>query len=255
MEVHHHSHTARKKLAHYFWEFFMLFLAVTLGFFVENKREHYIEHQRAKIYAKSMAENLQTDVAELNQIVYRGEYASACLDSFLNLVSAEDISRVPTGKLYWYSMWGGYFRGFEPDDATYQQMKNSGSLRYFTNPELEKKIGEYDQTVRGMKALNEVDRPLFIEVRKARAKLFDFRYNNKANAIIQSYVFVQFNQQAIDSFIRQDPPLLSNDKIAFNEFAELCRSRNLKNYLQNARRALQQAAAIVDLLKEEYHLK
>ena len=34
---------------HYFWEFFMLFPAVTLGFFVENLREHYEEHpDRAK---------------------------------------------------------------------------------------------------------------------------------------------------------------------------------------------------------------
>ena len=28
MEVHAHSHTARKKWTHYFWEFLMLFLAV-----------------------------------------------------------------------------------------------------------------------------------------------------------------------------------------------------------------------------------
>jgi hypothetical protein len=56
MEVHQHSHTVpiaigRKKWTHYFWEFLMLFLAVTLGFFVENQREHYIEDQRAKQYA------------------------------------------------------------------------------------------------------------------------------------------------------------------------------------------------------------
>ena len=33
MEVHAHSHTERKKWSHYFWEFLMLFLAVTLWFF------------------------------------------------------------------------------------------------------------------------------------------------------------------------------------------------------------------------------
>jgi hypothetical protein len=38
MEVHQHSHTPRKKWHHYFWEFLMLFLAVTLGFLVENQR-------------------------------------------------------------------------------------------------------------------------------------------------------------------------------------------------------------------------
>ena len=32
----------------------MLFLAVTLGFFVENQREHYVEHLREKQYAKSL---------------------------------------------------------------------------------------------------------------------------------------------------------------------------------------------------------
>jgi hypothetical protein len=37
-----------KKWTHYFWEFFMLFLAVSAGFLVENQREHYVEHQRAK---------------------------------------------------------------------------------------------------------------------------------------------------------------------------------------------------------------
>ena len=100
MEVHAHTHTARKKWTHYFWEFLMLFLAVTLGFFVENQREHYIEHQRAKVYAASMKINLQVDTAELNQIVYRGTYASSYLDTFLLLLAANDIARIPTGKLY-----------------------------------------------------------------------------------------------------------------------------------------------------------
>ena len=34
MEIHAHTHTARKKWTHYFWEFLILFPAVTLGFFV-----------------------------------------------------------------------------------------------------------------------------------------------------------------------------------------------------------------------------
>jgi len=37
MEVHQYTHTERKQRTHYFWEFFMLFLAVTAGFLVENQ--------------------------------------------------------------------------------------------------------------------------------------------------------------------------------------------------------------------------
>src|SRR6186713_1700218 len=67
MEVHHHAHTDRKKWTHYFWEFLMLFLAVTLGFFVENQREHYIENQRAKQYATFLHSDLVKDTANLTE--------------------------------------------------------------------------------------------------------------------------------------------------------------------------------------------
>lgn len=54
MEVHHHSHTARKKFTHYLWEFLMLFLAVFCGFLAENIREHRVEHAREAQFIKSL---------------------------------------------------------------------------------------------------------------------------------------------------------------------------------------------------------
>ena len=262
MEVHHHSHTesppagrAGKKWTHYFWEFFMLFLAVTLGFFVENQREHYIEHQRARIYARSMIINLQTDTDELLQIVYRGKYAVNYLDTFLLMVSADKVENIPTGKLYWYGLWGGYLRGFQSNDAAFQQMKSSGSLRFFSNSELEQKISDYDQLMRGMTALTQVDQAIFLETRKARSKIFDFRFNNNANKVVQQNVYASFNQAAIDSFINTNPPLLTKDKFAFNEYAELCRSRNIRQHLLNSEKALKLATEIIVLLKEKFHLK
>ena len=79
MEVHHHSspaqggtHTPGKKWTHYFWEFIMLFLAVTLGFFVENQRDHFIENQRAKELARALySELLDDSVAIANKIQLR----------------------------------------------------------------------------------------------------------------------------------------------------------------------------------------
>jgi hypothetical protein len=48
MEVHHHTSHAGKKWTHYLWEFLMLFLAVSAGFFVENMREHIAENKRER---------------------------------------------------------------------------------------------------------------------------------------------------------------------------------------------------------------
>lgn len=65
MEVHAHTHTARKKWTHYFWEFLMLFLAVFCGFFAEYQLEHKIERDRAKELAKSFYEELKNDSANV----------------------------------------------------------------------------------------------------------------------------------------------------------------------------------------------
>ncbi|MEP6700571.1 MAG: hypothetical protein ABJA85_04625 [Bacteroidota bacterium] len=61
MEVHAHSHTARKKWTHYFWEFLMLFLAVFCGFLAEYQLEHVIAHQREKQYIQSLIADLKSD--------------------------------------------------------------------------------------------------------------------------------------------------------------------------------------------------
>ena len=74
MEVHQHTHTPRKKWTHYFWEFLMLFLAVTLGFFVENQREHFIEHKREKEYIRSLVKDIDRRCCECKSSL-KGEYS------------------------------------------------------------------------------------------------------------------------------------------------------------------------------------
>ena len=64
MEVHAHTHTARKKWPHYFWEFLMLFLAVFCGFLAENQREHMIENKRENKFMASLIYDLRQDTAE-----------------------------------------------------------------------------------------------------------------------------------------------------------------------------------------------
>jgi hypothetical protein len=65
MEVHHHPHVEKKGVKEYFFEFLMIFLAVTLGFIAENIREKISEHKRAKIYAGTLVNDLQADTSAL----------------------------------------------------------------------------------------------------------------------------------------------------------------------------------------------
>src|SRR5574343_2082341 len=65
MEVHHHAHHdhGKKTWKSYFWEFFMLFLAVFCGFLAELQLEHYIEHQREKKYVYRIYNDLKKDTS------------------------------------------------------------------------------------------------------------------------------------------------------------------------------------------------
>jgi len=149
MEVHHHAHTAdpdshrgRKKWTRYFWEFLMLFLAVFCGFLAENQREHMIEHQRAKQFALSLISDIKADTAALNTAIGFGNKKINAVDSLI--VQLEQ----PKGKwndtlIYRYEGSAGRIRPFAPNSGTYEQMKASGSLRYFKQ-ELTDLLNQYD---------------------------------------------------------------------------------------------------------------
>ena len=94
MEV-HHGHHAPKNWKEYFVEFLMLFTAVTLGFFAENVREHYIESHRESQYMESLLADLKIDQANLkNSIPYQQKRVEAMDSLFLffknNVVSSFD---------------------------------------------------------------------------------------------------------------------------------------------------------------------
>lgn len=69
MEV-HHPHHAPKNWKEYLSEFFMLFMAVTLGFFVENYREHFIERAREKEFLSLISKDIQMDISMVDSNLY-----------------------------------------------------------------------------------------------------------------------------------------------------------------------------------------
>src|SRR4029079_16725623 len=137
MEVHHHTHTERppagragKKFTHYLWEFLMLFLAVFAGFLAENLREHIVEHRRAEQFARSLLGDLKADTAALKTAIDYGDKKIKAIDSFL-LQARLSPDKWNGTLVYRYAGIAGRVRPFEHNSGTYEQMKTSGSLRYF----------------------------------------------------------------------------------------------------------------------------
>ena len=121
MEVHHHAHTERKKWTHYFWEFLMLFLAVFAGFLAENQREHIVEHQRAKVYAANLYEEMKKDTAGLNDMLEGSKKVIAKLDTFCLYSTEKGKLNITNSMLYYYGSFTTLIDFFESSNATIEQ--------------------------------------------------------------------------------------------------------------------------------------
>src|SRR4030095_1560676 len=148
MEVHHHNHTAGKKWTHYLWEFLMLFLAVTLGFLVENMREHYVENQRERQYIKSFYEDLTADEYDfqlnINFLREQMQQADTLQKLMLNINT-----RQPANRIYMYLR--GITRSsagrLYPNDRTIVQLRNAGGMRLIKNKNVSDSMAGYYRTV------------------------------------------------------------------------------------------------------------
>jgi hypothetical protein len=146
MEVHAHTHTPRKKWAHYFWEFLMLFLAVFCGFMAENIREHKIEQHRAEEFARSLVQDLQKDTAAITTERKSALIYISVVDSLLQL-SKSPLEGRQASKFSFYTRFTYWTVPVSWNRNTFEQIKNSGSLRYFRNGQLLKKMLAYDGLV------------------------------------------------------------------------------------------------------------
>lgn len=114
----------------------MLFLAVFCGFLAENQREHYVEHHRAKEYAKSLLDDLKEDTAEIAGGIRQISFMLSRLDSCISIgLQYRGKPSVP-GSFYYYSRLTMTAYTIDWNESTLTQLLQSGNLRYFRNKTL-----------------------------------------------------------------------------------------------------------------------
>jgi hypothetical protein len=142
MEVHHHgSAHGKKSWKEYFFEFFMLFLAVTLGFLAENQREHLVEKERARQFLQSMLVDVRANAKSLDSLMKENRRIIENHNSLVDWLLADSttIDRAAFSR----KMGAVWIRNFFDRKETYEQMKSSGALRYAGDIEFLKKMMDY----------------------------------------------------------------------------------------------------------------
>lgn len=246
MEVHAHSHTARKKWTHYFWEFLMLFLAVFCGFLAENQREHMIENQREKKFIRSLISDLSADTNRLGTIIKLRNERAVMLDSFMVLLNKPDAEKFSRTIYYFnsYATRGVAFR-FTAADGTMQQLKNGGNLRLIRKASVSDSIIAYDVVNRGYVWGGQDEEEIMDTYRNIAETVFDGRILNAMRD--------ENNNVSMPDY---DPPFRKTADAVFrlNYRIHMLSIYN-KTLRYQARSLKENAVKLIIQLKKEYKLK
>ena len=240
MEVHHHSHHP-KKWKEYITEFLMLFLAITLGFFAENQREHLIEGNREKQYMQSLYEDLRKDTTILNSLVRYDIIQTAKLDTTTQLLVENKWDANNIKLLYRLNLKTAGALRYNLSERTSAQLKNAGGMRLVENQELSNKISEYWVQSDNLKEYN-----TFIDDLKFKAREKSYSIFNQKYYIDVSKAIVADNAQ-----------LMMKDDLILAEYA------NRLNHINNSMKIVllpwidrhyKSAVELLSILKKEYKL-
>ena len=220
----------------------MMFLAVFCGFLAENQREHIVEGKRAKEYAALLLEDLKNDSAYINEVTANQLLMLHRADSLLAILSSDQFIN-NNGRIVNLFNHVGTLVDFKPAfEINFEQIKNSGSLRYFKNKKLVSSFSEFDR-------LLETTSEVYIG------------YNNYILQNLQPFMINNLNTLQFDIFSRtvlvSDPDIYNWDK---REAVLLANKINLKKtydvFFVNRflKQCTEKNLALITAIKKEYHL-
>jgi hypothetical protein len=242
MEVNHtHTNHYNRNLRSYVYEFFMLFLAVTAGFFVENIRESSIERHREKDYMRSLVTDIKTDTVYISQVNEKLQLQIKGMDSLLKLLEAPHSLQF-NSKLYHYSF--GYLNSlalFTKSDRTIVQLRNSGGLRLIRRSDISDSIASYYGSIENVEYNNTFNLAQFNRILELEKELFSFKILRKKVSNVDEINFPLLNK---------DPAKL---ELFYNEV--LIYAANLQGYISITNDLKKQASLLLKALTKEYKIK
>ena len=253
MEVHKHPHhvTHKKKWGEYLLEFFMLFLAVFLGFVAENIREHIVEKERSKQYITSLFEDLKVDTGRMGSIInYDDEKISAlnnleaCYDAVMKNWKETSCMAV----LVKYSKTN---RAFTINDRTLTQLATAGGFRLLQKQDADRII-DYQNS---FKSYLDFQTTIFQGAQDNVRNTLNLLANFKVNLPLQSFSSAlgadTTNTHLKGSLLFTPDRVLLNKW--FNELALYLRvTKGQRKVLTDLR---DKATGLIEFLKHNHHLE
>jgi len=174
MEVHVKHKEFNYKV--FLYEFFIIFFAVSVSFFVENIRERYIDHHKEVQYIQSLVNDVRIDTLEMSKIIKTNSDQVKSIGDFLKKLENPDSSKKAINYIYYYSIINlGSLENFAHVDRTITQLKNAGGLRLIQNKAVSDSIVNYDALVNDVEVNGDICLKFFYDILGQQRLLLDFK--------------------------------------------------------------------------------
>lgn len=249
---HVHSHAdGHKSWKSYFSEFVMLFLAVTLGFFVENFREHFVERNRERVVMRQVLEDLRTDRLRADSNLVLRRWRAAKMDSLL-AVQAGGAPSSHAAEVYYFGQMVRNRYLFQPSTGAFVQLESGGGLRLVDNVEVIRAVQKYQFAVEQLLSMQALEED---QIQRYR--------NGPLLRLLNPSIVRRITHQDIEALDKRvDRPastarLLTTDPILLNEFFMLV--ANMESFNKTATRLVTGLAMTADsvaaLINRTYHFE
>ena len=235
------SQTAQKILNR-FWEFLMLFIAITLGFFVENYREGLYDKEKEKEIIVSFINDIEEDIKELDIVIQRREIRETRIDSILYILN-NDLQDNFGRNLYYYARYLPRPFVFWANNTTNEELKYSGNFILIKNQKIIDVLLEYD------------DNYVFIDFIRQREEYLVRRLFDQINVLFDPKVFDEMNVYDIEFvYPSGNPRINTKNREIINTFLSNLHYVKTVNVGQLGlfKKHQKRAKEILELLKKEY---
>jgi hypothetical protein len=231
MEVHH---PPQKSFKEYFWEFLMIFLAVTLGFFAESIQEHFNNKEIERRNIESLVRNLDEDSINLTQAIIDNQKTVNTIDSLVAIPSTSFADPGFQHRFFYFvnNLLTRY--AFISDESAFDQMQSSGTLRLIKNHDVTDSILQYTAENKSIRELDAFIDQWFSRSIQSLARFTDLRARLKEEPMKMNKDYTDVSEY-INYKVMERIALNSYIKMLDHQFI------NLNN--------------LIPFLKKEYHLQ
>jgi hypothetical protein len=237
----------------YFFDFLMLFLAVTLGFFADNYREDLSDKQKEKQNIESIIRTVAGDTLNMQRVINENEFYITGIDSFIALKKLNINSAGFKQKYYYFAF--NYLLSeqyYKQNEAGYEQLSTSGVLRLITKDEVVSNLAAYNNSyITDVLSQEVICHELFMQQADLLSKILNL--TTMRDPTIPESDMADIHSDLYTSKLEE----LYKEPLTIKEMYNLAVSLCVSNYVYVyiLQHQLERGRNLIDFLKEEYHLE